>query len=191
MLVERVADALDADLVPARGLNSDVLSFATAASIAALRSGVSRRCPRAPRRRGSAPSPARRRTPTRSGRSPAACPSPGSRTRPSGSRRLSRRARSARRGSPAQPRTTRHGCVGAPRASSARARRSTVVRVLRDGRSFRTSAPHPQFLLRAGPVSRCSGYDPPASRNSSVDCVNRSPTRVRTRSLPWVTNGAA
>ena len=44
LLGERVAHAVDADLVPV-GVNSDVLSFATASSIAALRSGVSRRSP--------------------------------------------------------------------------------------------------------------------------------------------------
>ena len=44
VLAERVADAVDPDLVGV-GANSDVLSFAIAFAIAALRSGVSRRSP--------------------------------------------------------------------------------------------------------------------------------------------------
>ena len=94
VLAERIADALDPGLVLGR--------LRTRPSSAARRRPRSppgaRACraarPRARRRRGSARRPAPPRTPTRSGRSPSACPSPEFRTRPAGCRRWWRRGRS-------------------------------------------------------------------------------------------------
>ena len=80
--------------------------------------------PRAPRRRRSGPRPARTRTPTRSGRSPSACPSRGSRTRRAARRRPCRRGRSGRRR--CRPSRGRRATdAWRTPASSAPARRST------------------------------------------------------------------
>ena len=132
VLAERIADALDPGLVLGRRLNSVRLQLRD-------RRPRSRPCaracraarPPARRRRGSGRRPARRRTRTRSGRSPSACPSPGSRTRPSGCRRPSRPGRSAAAMMPTQPTTTRHGCVAQARVQRASApveRRSWAAR---------------------------------------------------------------
>ena len=97
VLAERVADALDPGVV----LRRLELAASSASRSPSRSPPCARACRaaarRARRRRCSARRPARTRTRTRSGRSPSACPSPGSRTRPSGCRRPSRRGRSGRR----------------------------------------------------------------------------------------------
>ena len=100
---------------------------------------------------------------TRSGRSPSACPSPGSRTRPSGSPPTvaTRTMRAAMIPS--------HAEDDAPRVRRARAH---PAREPAGRQSFVCCETIVLFRHAQPPSSRC-GYDPPASRNSSVDCVNR------------------